>query len=145
MGLIVVGVDGSDASLEALRYALRQAKLQGDRVRAVTAWHVPTIAYGGPGVGPLVDLHSVFGEDANAILDKALEAVANEAGDLEIERVVREGRSASVLVEEAEKADLLVVGSRGLGGFSELLLGSVSHECAQHASCPVVIVHRKSR
>jgi nucleotide-binding universal stress UspA family protein len=145
MGLIVVGVDGSDASLEALRYALRQAKLQGDRVRAVTAWHVPTIAYGGPGVGPLVDLHSVFGEDAKAILDKALEAVANEAGDLEIERVVREGRSASVLVEEAEKADLLVVGSRGLGGFSELLLGSVSHECAQHASCPVVIVHRKSR
>jgi nucleotide-binding universal stress UspA family protein len=56
MGVIVVGVDGSEASQEALRYALRQAKLEGDRVRAVTAWHVPAVAYGGPGVSPLTDV-----------------------------------------------------------------------------------------
>jgi nucleotide-binding universal stress UspA family protein len=143
MGLIVVGVDGSEASHEALRYALRQAKLEGDRVRAVTAWHVPTVAYGGPGVAPLVDVRAVYAKDADAILAGALEAVESETGGVEIARVVREGRPASVLTEEAESADLLVVGSRGRGGFKELLLGSVSHECAQRAPCPIVIVHRR--
>jgi nucleotide-binding universal stress UspA family protein len=140
MGVIVVGVDGSEASQEALRYALRQAKREGKRVRAVNAWHVPAIAYGGPGVAPLIDLRAVFAEDADAILTKMFEAVESEKGEVEIERVVREGRPASVLTEEAESADLLVVGSRGLGGFAELLLGSVSHECAQRAPCPTVIV-----
>jgi nucleotide-binding universal stress UspA family protein len=143
MGVIVVGVDGSEASQEALRYALRQAKLEGDLVRAVTAWHVPAVAYGGPGVSPLFDVRAVFAKDADAILARALEAVETETGGVEIERVVREGRPASVLTEEAENADLLVVGSRGRGGFSELLLGSVSHECAQRAPCPIVIVHRR--
>jgi nucleotide-binding universal stress UspA family protein len=140
MGVIVVGVDGSEASQEALRFALRQAKLEGKRVRAVTAWHVPAVAYGGPGVSPLTDVRAVFAEDADAILTRALEAVESETGGVEIEPVVREGRPASVLTEAAESADLLVVGSRGLGGFLELLLGSVSHECAHHAPCPIVIV-----
>jgi nucleotide-binding universal stress UspA family protein len=142
--IVVVGVDGSAASEEALRYALRQAKLEGARMRVVTAWHVPPIAYGGPGVGALVDLRSEFLKDGEAILDHALSSLsADETAGVEIDRVVREGRPASVLVEEAKDADLLVVGSRGHGGFAELLLGSVSHECAQRAPCPIVIIRRR--
>lgn len=142
--MIVVGVDGSAASEEALGYAVRQARLEGARIRAVTAWHVPTVAYGGPGVAVLVDLRSEFVRDAKEILDKALSSLRDdETSGVEIERVVREGRPASVLVEEAKDAHLLVVGSRGHGDLAELLLGSVSHECAQRAPCPIVIVHRR--
>jgi nucleotide-binding universal stress UspA family protein len=143
MGVIVVGADGSDASAEALRYALRQAKLEGADIRVVTAWYVPMIAYGAPTAGPLVDIGAVFAADAEAINRKALGDIGADAAGVEINTVVREGHPAKVLLDEAKDADLLVVGSRGLGGFSELLLGSVSHECAQRASCPVVIVHRR--
>jgi nucleotide-binding universal stress UspA family protein len=145
MDRIVVGIDGSAESHEALEYAVRQAKLQGSSLRAVTAWHVPATAYGGPGFAPLVDVRSAFEEDAEAILDKALDALGESATGVEIERVVREGRAASVLVDEAATADLLVVGSRGRGGISGLLLGSVSHECALRAPCPIVIVRRRDR
>jgi nucleotide-binding universal stress UspA family protein len=142
MSLIVVGVDGSEPSAAALRYALRQAKLEGANLRAVTAWHVPAVSYGGPGTAPLINLREAFEEDANAISRDALGAVRDDVDGLQIDAVVREGHPVQVLLDEARSADLLVVGSRGLGGFSELLLGSVSHECAQHATCPVVIVHR---
>ena len=142
MSVIVVGADGSEASAEAFRFAVRQAKLEGADIRVVTAWHVPTIAYGAPTAAPLVSLGAVFAADAEAILGKALEDIRPDAAGVEINGVVREGHPAKVLLDEAKDADLLVVGSRGLGGFSGLLLGSVSHECAQRASCPVVIVHR---
>ena len=142
MSLIVVGVDGSEPSNEALRYALHQATLEGAEIRAVTAWHVPAATYGGPGASPLVNVREVFGEDAEAISAEALDSVRTEAGDVKIDAVIREGHP--VLLDAAADADLLVVGSRGLGGFSELLLGSVSHECAQHSTCPIVIVHRRS-
>jgi nucleotide-binding universal stress UspA family protein len=67
-----------------------------------------------------------------------------DAGDVEIERRVIEGAAAAVLVEESRGADLLVVGSRGHGGFAQLLLGSVSQQCAHHAECPVVIVRPRA-
>jgi nucleotide-binding universal stress UspA family protein len=67
-----------------------------------------------------------------------------DAGDIRIERRVVEGAAAAVLVEESRGADLLVVGSRGHGGFAQLLLGSVSQQCAHHAECPVVIVRPRS-
>jgi nucleotide-binding universal stress UspA family protein len=140
MSVIVVGVDGSEPSREALRYAVRQARLEGANVRAVTAWNVPAVSYGTPWTAPLVNFPEVFEKDAKAISRGALEAVRDDTDGLQIEAVVREGHPAHVLLDEARNADLLVVGSRGLGGFSELLLGSVSHECAQHATCPVVIV-----
>jgi nucleotide-binding universal stress UspA family protein len=142
MSLIVVGVDGSQPSTEALRYAVRQAKLEGGEIKAVTAWHVPAAAYGGLGAAPLVNVHEVFERDAGAISAKALDSVREDVKDVKIEAVVREGHPARVLLDAAADADLLVVGSRGHGGFAELLLGSVSHECALHASCPIVIVHR---
>jgi nucleotide-binding universal stress UspA family protein len=84
----------------------------------------------------------VFEEGASTALDAALAALGEQADGVEIDRVVRMGQPALVLVEEARGADLLVVGSRGHGGFAGLLLGSVSHQCALHASCPVVIVHQ---
>ena len=142
MSTIVVGVDGSEPSAEALAYALRQARLEGADIRAVTAWYVSAVSYGGPGASPLVNVHEAFEKDAQAISRDALKAVGGDAAGIEIVAIVREGHPAKVLLDEAASADLLVVGSRGLGGFAELLLGSVSHECAQHATCPVVIVHR---
>jgi nucleotide-binding universal stress UspA family protein len=67
------------------------------------------------------------------------------AEGVEIDRVVRQGQPAAILVEEAANADLLVAGSGGLGGFRGLLLGSVSQQCAEHASCPVVILRAEKR
>jgi nucleotide-binding universal stress UspA family protein len=99
--------------------------------------------YGGVGFSPGVDPKRVFEEDAEAIMAKALDEVADEAEGIEIEKTLVEGRAASVLVSESRDADLLVVGSRGHGGFAGLLLGSVSQECAAHAACPVVIVHER--
>jgi nucleotide-binding universal stress UspA family protein len=145
MGAIVVGVDGSESGQQALRFALKQARVDGATVRAVNAWHVPAPVYGGVGFSPGVDPRQVFEADARAILEKSLSEVASEVEGVAVEHVVTEGRAASVLVEESKNADLLVVGSRGHGGFSGLLLGSVSQECAAHADCPILIVHGKNR
>ncbi len=141
MGLIVVGVDGSESSVEALRHALQQAKQDGSTVRVVTAWHVPGFAYGGVGASPLVDVRTQFEKDAKAIQRQCIQDAGEAAKGVQIDSAILEGRTASVLLEEASNADLLVVGSRGHGGFSGLLLGSVSQECAQHSPCPIVIVH----
>lgn len=140
MSGIVVGVDGSASARAALRFALVEARLRGDAVRAVAAWHVPIAAYGGALVPPDPALVADLEPQTRRTLDRALAEVADEAAGLELEPVVREGLPARVLLEEAEGADLLVVGSRGLGGFRGLLLGSVSQQCAHHAPCPVVIV-----
>src|SRR5262249_50314972 len=75
----------------------------------------------------------------SGLRDSVAKAGASEAG-IEIRSIVREGNPVDVLLDESKNADLLVVGTRGLGGFKELLLGSVSQQCAPHASCPVVIV-----
>ena len=74
------------------------------------------------------------------VLEEALRAVKESAGNVETGSVVREGQPAQILIEEAAKAELLVIGSRGRGGFRDLLLGSVSQQCAHHAHCPTVIV-----
>ncbi len=139
MATIVVGVDGSSSAQAALRFAVAEATLRGAAVRAVAAWEISAMAHGGgfaPGIDPMV-----FEQSASASLEQAVASLGEEAEGTEIERAVRMGQPAQVLVEEAEDADLLVVGSRGHGGFVGLLLGSVSHQCALHARCPVVIVH----
>ena len=140
VGTIVVGVDGSKGSHEALLFAVEEARLRGARVRAVMASFVTSLAYSGmSGFGPDIDPTQL--EDASrAALDTAVDAIGEQA-DVEIERVLDFGQPAQVLIEEGRGAELLVVGPRGHGGFVGLLLGSVSHECALHASCPVVIVH----
>jgi nucleotide-binding universal stress UspA family protein len=135
---IVVGVDGSESARAALRFALDEARMRGAAVRAVAAWHVPT-AYGGAFTPPADDLLGELETATGRTLERALTDAGDHA-DVEVEPVLREGAPARVLLEEASDADLLVVGSRGLGGFRGLLLGSVSQQCTQHAPCPVVVV-----
>jgi nucleotide-binding universal stress UspA family protein len=144
-GTIVVGVDGSEASKEALRWAAAEARLRGARLRVVHAWTVPlSIAAPEPSVlghpmlpGPSVEeVRAALAERAERVLD---DAVAGLEG-VEVEPELVEGTPAHALVRAAEGADLVVVGSRGLGGFKGLLLGSVSQQCTHHAPCPVVIV-----
>ena len=130
---IVVGVDGSPASLNALRFAHRQADLTGAGLHAVTTWAYP-LSFDDP-VDP-----TDWQANAETILDTALgEALAasDAAGVL---RHVAEGHPAGVLLGSVEAGDLLVVGSRGHGGFTGMLLGSVSQHVAAHSPCPVVVV-----
>jgi nucleotide-binding universal stress UspA family protein len=138
--MIVVGVGGSECSRSALRFALDEARIRHTKLRIVVGWHVPLAAYGAglapPPPGLMEDAEIAAGE----VLAEALELAKADGPALEIEPVVREGQPANILVEEAARADLLVVGSRGWGGFRELMLGSVSQQCAHHARCPVAIV-----
>ncbi len=132
---IVVGVDGSVPSKAALAWAIGQARLTGAAVEAVTAWDYPA-TYGYP-----VPVSDVNWEDlATQAVKDAIAGVAGDAGPVEIRYKVVEGNAAQVLLEESAGADLLVVGSRGHGGFVEVLLGSVGQHCVHHASCPVVVI-----
>jgi nucleotide-binding universal stress UspA family protein len=139
---IVVGVDGSDASKAALRWALAEAKLRGDSVLAVHAWQVPVLPVDvGPPPVPALDTVTMLPDlerNARALVERVVEEVAADAG-VEVETVAIEGAPATVLIDAARDAELLVVGSRGHGGFLGLLLGSVSMQVALHAPCPVVI------
>jgi nucleotide-binding universal stress UspA family protein len=137
--LIVVGVDGSPSSVEALEWAIGQAALTHASVEAVTAWHYPS-TYG----APLPD-DGDYGQLAAETLSKAITAARNtrmSAGEaaVDIAAVVAQGHPAQILLDRSAGASLLVVGSRGHGGFAEALLGSVSQHVVHHAACPVVII-----
>ena len=134
MQTIVVGVDGSENGTRALRWALDYASAVAARVIAVHAWGVPVLAFGGPGYVSAVD-PSEYERAANATLDETLTGLAGDLPDgVEIERRVVEGGAAGELIDVAREvgAALLVVGSRGYGGFAGLLLGSVSATLAHH-------------
>ncbi len=137
-GTIVVGVDGSEPSLDALRWAYRQAGLTGAHLRAVMSWDVPATVYWYP-FPEGMDFQAATEE----ALGKALHAVFDDNPTLPVTTVVVQGHPAPVLVHESEGADLLVVGSRGHGEFSGMLLGSVSEHCVSQANCPVVVVRPK--
>ena len=135
MERIVVGVDGSEAGRDALRWAMDEARRCNATVEAVHAWHQPGVmSYGYLGQ---LDMEP-FEEDAQRVLDAAFEGV--DTSGVAVERRLVPGGAAAVLVEEAKGADLLVVGSRGRGGFSGLMLGSVSQQAPHHAPCPIVII-----
>jgi nucleotide-binding universal stress UspA family protein len=142
MAVIVVGVDGSEGARAALEWAAAEARLRGARLRAVHAWHLPPAAYGSGGFVPPVGVtwEDDLEEAAKTGLAKTLGEASGTLEGIEVEHRVGEGSAAVVLTEAAEDADLLVIGSRGLGGFKELLLGSVGHQSAQRSPCPVVIV-----
>jgi nucleotide-binding universal stress UspA family protein len=131
---IVVAVDGSAASLEALAWAVRQAALTGAVAEVVTAWHYPLSA-GGYTSAAEIDWQA----NAHATQDVAVkEVLGDDAASLL--RSVVEGHPVPDLLDAAAGADLLVVGSRGHGGFAGLLLGSVSEHVVAHAPCAVVVV-----
>jgi nucleotide-binding universal stress UspA family protein len=132
---IVVGVDGSVPSKSALAWAVRQARLTGAAVEAVTAWEFPS-TYGYP--MPVMDVN--WQELAEQVVTDAVGAAPRSAGDVEIGYKVVEGNAAQVLLDASAGAELLVVGSRGRGGFAEALLGSVGQHCVHHATCPVVVI-----
>jgi nucleotide-binding universal stress UspA family protein len=137
---IVVGVDGSASSLEALRWAARQAELTGATVDAVIAWQYPVAfkgySWGAEMMGGDID----YAEIAAKTVSDAISRTVDLGGRAVVHPVVAEGHPAQVLIEAATDADLLVVGSRGHGGFVSALLGSVSQHCTHHAPCPVVVI-----
>ena len=146
MSLVVVGVDQSDGAKAALAFAHEEARLRNATLRAVHAWQFGYIGYTGfegavPALGgDIAELRAA----AVAALDATVPAVLPDPGGVKIEQRVVEGTAGAVLVDESSRADLLVVGSRGHGGFAQLLLGSVGQQCAHHAACPVVIVRPRA-
>ena len=138
MSTIVVGVDGSDGSARALRWALDEAREWQATVEAVHAWSPPYAGIGVESGWAMAD--PVLEEAATTLLAEAVDAADTGGLPEPVVRTVRCGHPAATLIEVAADADLLVVGSRGLGGFGRLLLGSTSTQVAHHAPCPVVVV-----
>jgi nucleotide-binding universal stress UspA family protein len=143
---IVVGVDGSDGAARALRWAVQEARLRRGDLHVIHAWSVPLVlsipseeTFGiPPPATSMEEVRTALAKEADNVLAASLEGI--DAGELPLTAEVIEGRAAHVLTEAAAGADLLVVGSRGLGGFTGLLLGSVSQQCAHHARSPLVVV-----
>jgi nucleotide-binding universal stress UspA family protein len=132
---IVVGVDGSPSSLEAVEWAAHHAELTGAVLEVLMTWEWPT-SYGWS--LPVPSGYDPEKESGNS-LDKALAPVRTAHPTIAIEATVIEGHPAPLLVDASKKADLLVVGSRGHGEFAGMLLGSVSEHCTANAHCPVLV------
>jgi nucleotide-binding universal stress UspA family protein len=141
MQTIVVGVDGSECARAALEFALQEAVLRKARLRIVCAWEIPPAIYGG-GFAPTLDQSTLdgFRVGAEKVVKESVAVVRELEPAIQCEGKVGEGQPAEVLLEEAGDADLIVVGNRGHGGFTSLMLGSVSHQVVQHAHCPVTVV-----
>jgi nucleotide-binding universal stress UspA family protein len=129
---IVVGIDGSASSIDAFRWAVRQAQLTGSGVEAVMAWQYPA------GVVPAGAQD--FEAESLRGLDSAIDGAYSGTPPVPVTRVVEEGEPALTLVRRSKDAGLLVVGSRGHGAFVGMLIGSVSQYCVTHAHCPVVVL-----
>ena len=130
---IVVGVDGSDHGNAALHWAVDEAKAHTAEIIAVFAWQMPLI--GIPGAFDREELEKL----CINFLEETVAAVV-PAPPVPITKLVAHGDVSASLIEAAKSTDMLVLGSRGRGGFAGLKLGSVSSECVQHAACPVVII-----
>jgi nucleotide-binding universal stress UspA family protein len=146
-GTIVVGVDGSDPSRGALDWALGEASLRSARLVAVHAWSFfPSVSSdpfpGGYGQVSVAteEAYEALRLAAERLLESEVSAASRAHEGVEVELQTVEGRPAVVLLEAARDAQLLVLGTRGHGGFAGLLLGSVSQQCAHHAPCPLVSV-----
>jgi nucleotide-binding universal stress UspA family protein len=138
---LVVGVDGSPSSDAALRFAAEEAAAHGWRLVAVHTWSAVPVMSSPFGPVPYIDAAEVEAA-AKDTLARALDRVLGPERDhkLTVESVVASGHAAHILLQRSVGARLLVVGKRGHGGFTGMLLGSVSQHCARHAKCPVVIV-----
>jgi nucleotide-binding universal stress UspA family protein len=135
---VVVGIDGSDTAGRALEWALQEGRLRHAAVEVVHAWEVPY----GPGERfAAVAFDSTPLEDAaRRTLDAAVESADTSGLHNPVTRTLAVGSAAANILRAAEGADLVVVGSRGLGGFKGMVLGSVSYHIVHHATCPVVVL-----
>ena len=141
IGSIVVGVDGSDTSRKALHWAHEEASHHGASLTVLTAWHLPPLPMSPPfGSVPDAGYASQPKSNALAVLEGLVAGLEAREPAVDVRSVVVEGNPAKVLIEQSSESDLLVVGSRGLEGFSGMLLGSVSQHVVAHAQCPVVVV-----
>jgi nucleotide-binding universal stress UspA family protein len=133
---IVAGVDGSDSSIKALRWAARQAEFTDSVLEVITTWEWPqTYGWAAP-------LPSDYDPQSNAeaLVNDAVAKVRAGHPQLTVRTEVVEGHPAPVLIDASRTADLLVIGSRGHGEFAGMLLGSVSEHCVTNAHCPVVVM-----
>ncbi|MGX6607104.1 universal stress protein [Micromonosporaceae bacterium Da 78-11] len=138
---IVVGVDGSEGSKVALKWAMTEAELNGAPIEAITTWQSPVMAGYSYGWSPAPFEGESFAAVMGKILDDTIAEVSAEMKPPHaVVARVAEGNAAQVLLDAARDAQMLVVGSRGHSTFAGILLGSVSQHCVQHASCPVVVV-----
>jgi nucleotide-binding universal stress UspA family protein len=131
---IVVGVDGSPESCRALTWAIDYANKTGVKVRAITCWQIPIVT--GWAMPSALNPKKM----AEQTLTNAIVSVCGHAPIEGLRRIAREGNPAKILIDASDDAQMLIVGSRGHGGFAELLIGSVSSACAEHAHCPVLVV-----
>lgn len=136
---IVVGIDDSDSARQALHWAMNEAELRKVPVHAI---HTLTyVTWAEPWVIPSVDnVRESVMADAKSFLSTEIEKALQEHVGVQVEQVVAEGPAAEILIEASKDAEMVVVGSRGRGGFAGLLLGSVSQHVVHHAHCPVVVV-----
>lgn len=139
MNQIVVGVDDSTGARAALRWAIEQAKLSGAPVKAVHAYDFHVAWVDDPGIH-IDEWRAQAEAQARARLEHVISDVTGGSQDVVVSPVTIEGAATPTLLDASTGADLLVVGSRGRGGFAGMLLGSVSQHCAEHAHCPVVVV-----
>ena len=136
---ILVGVDGSEPSIDALRRAATIAIALETPIEAVTTWEYPMMndGYYPDGWSPE--------NDAELILEAAVGTAFPDGAPADLRRTILHGSTARVLIDYSETASMLVLGSRGRGGFAGLLLGSVSAACAAHAHCPVLVMHQSAQ
>ncbi|MBU6201336.1 MAG: universal stress protein [Acidobacteria bacterium] len=138
MSRIVVGTDGSSAAMAAVAWAAGEAAVHGASLEVVHSWSIPAIA-DPVSMMPIQLPLDVMEREAHTVCDAAV-AAAGAAGAVSVTGTVHRGSAAEHLVAASKSADLVVVGSRGRGGFVGLLLGSVAQQVASHAACPVVVV-----
>jgi len=142
-GRVVVGVDGSHSATDAVEFAFQEASLRGVGLTAIYAWDVPSFqAYGWLAVPQPDSVLPVYEREAGLLLAEALAGWTEKYPDVEVRRILQRSPAVSALVAAAAGAEVLVVGSRGAGGFRKLVLGSVGHGVLHHAKCPVAVVHR---
>jgi nucleotide-binding universal stress UspA family protein len=138
---IVVGVDGSDSSREALRWAYDEAAHHSASITAISCWHPPALPMTPPyGSVPPEGYVSQPKQNALDLLERFVADLDVREPAVDVRTAVEEGNPAEVLIERSRETDLMVVGSRGHGGFRGMLLGSVSQHLVAHADCPVVVV-----
>ncbi|KAB1503209.1 universal stress protein [Corynebacterium sp. 320] len=138
---IVVAVDGSEASTSAVAWAANCAWKRGEPLKLVSAYTMPQFMYA-DGMVPPPELYTELENEANAKLDDAIEVVKSVSTDIQYSTEVREAAPIDFLLNLSETAEMIVMGSRGLGGLSGLVMGSVSAAVVSHASCPVVVVRK---